>query len=152
MSTNSLIFEFLDWTVTVKTADVNDTNNGFYNPGDLGGEVFKTAGDLEDNNSFKFSESKTVTDDEIKSYIASIQSGVRTYGSVSGGGVMFVSFDRLKDMVNSGYNIIRANYFENTKMIEVEFDVPVNHKSRWYFKNYYLGSSFFLFAKHLTTS
>ena len=113
-----------------KTADVNDTNNGFYNPGDLGGEVFKTAGDLEDNNSFKFSESKTVTDDEIKSYIASIQSVVRTYGSVSGGGVMFVSFDRLKDMVNSGYNIIRANYFENTKMIEVEFDVPVNHKSR----------------------
>ncbi|MGM9876645.1 MAG: hypothetical protein ACI310_05405 [Bacilli bacterium] len=111
----------------------NDMNNGFYIPGDLGdkpiGDI-KPAGDLENNNSFKFSENKTVTDDEIKSYIASVQSGVRTYGSVSGGGVMFVSFDRLKDMVNNGYNIIRANYFENMKMIEVEFDVPANYKSR----------------------
>lgn len=111
----------------------NDMNNVFYIPGDLGDkpiEDIKPAGDLENNNSFKFSETKTVTDDEIKSYIASVQSGVRTYGSVSGGGVMFVSFDRLKDMVNNGYNIIRANYFENMKMIEVEFDVPINNKSR----------------------
>lgn len=144
-----------------RTITVNDMNNIFYNPGDLGGQGFKPAGDLgtdnsfkssdgkpqvsgmnngfynpgdldneQKNNSFNFSETKTVTADEIKSYIASVQSGVRTYGSVSGGGVMFVSFDRLKDMVNNGYNIIRANYFENMKMIEVEFDIPANHKSR----------------------
>ena len=43
-----------------KTADVNDTNNGFYNPGDLGGEAFKSAGNLEGNSSLKFSEVKTL--------------------------------------------------------------------------------------------
>lgn len=43
---------------------------------------------------------------------------------------MFVTIDRLKDMVNEGYNIIKANYFEKMNMIEVEFDVPFKNKSR----------------------
>lgn len=49
---------------------------------------------------------------------------------VSGGSVIFVTFDELKDMVNNGYNIIKANYFEQMKMIEVEFDVSINNKTR----------------------
>lgn len=109
----------------------NDMNNGFYIPGDLGGDI-KPAKNSEDikNNSFKFSGNKNETADEIKNYIANVQSGVKTHGTVSGGGIILVTFDKLKDMVNNGYNIIRANYFEQMKMIEVEFDVPVNNRSR----------------------
>ena len=41
-----------------------------------------------------------------------------------------ISFDRLKEMVNEGYNIIKASYFEQMNMIEVTFDVPYKSKTR----------------------
>ena len=107
-------------------------NNNFYNPGNLDNDSFKPAGDLEsaESNNFKFTESKTMSVDEIKSYIASFQTRTRTSGLTSGGGCIMATFDRFKDMVNDGYNIIRAGYFEQMGMIEVEFDVPVQHKTK----------------------
>ena len=43
---------------------------------------------------------------------------------------MYVSFDRLKEMVSEGYNIIKASYFEQMNMIEVTFDIPYKSKTR----------------------
>ena len=56
--------------------------------------------------------------------------GKRSEGLTVGGATMFVSFDRLKEMVNEGYNIIKASYFEQMNMIEVTFDVPYKSKTR----------------------
>ena len=41
-----------------RTITVNDMNNIFYNPGDLGGQGFKPAGDLGTDNSLKSSDGK----------------------------------------------------------------------------------------------
>lgn len=117
-------------------------NNSFYNPGDLNGSAFKPAGDLNgsafkpagdlntQSNSFKFNQSENLTADEIKSYIDSVQTGTKTVGLTSSGGSMIVPFDSFKDMVNNGYNIIKANYFEQMGLVEVEFDVLMNSRTR----------------------
>ena len=109
-------------------------NKDFYTPGDLDGGMLKPAGSLEQDNTY-FKMAGDLKDNnsknEVEEYLKSVVTGKRTspeFGHFPiAAGQRFVSFDRLKDMVNNGYNIIRANYFENMKMIEVEFVVPVNH-------------------------
>ena len=63
-------------------------------------------------------------------YIESIQSGTKTEGPTSGGGVKFVTFDELKSMVDSGYNIIKVTYYEHFQKFEVEFDIPSKPRTR----------------------
>ena len=43
------------------------------------------------------------------------------FGSMSSGGKTIVSLNQLKEMVDTGYNIINANYI-NQNMIEIEFE------------------------------
>ena len=103
-------------------------NNYFKAPGNLEekpntGDFFHKPGDLENK-------SKVETSEEIKKYLSEISTGKKTEGLTIGGAKMFVSFDRLKEMVNEGYNIIKASYFEQMNMIEVTFDIPYKSKTR----------------------
>ncbi len=108
------------------------TNTGdfFHKPGDLNKEsnnnsFFYTPNDLDS------SANKTVSSaEEINKFINEVVTGKRSEGLTIGGATMFVSFDRLKEMVNEGYNIIKASYFEQMNMIEVTFDVPYKSKTR----------------------
>ena len=76
-------------------------------------------------------DNKTVSSaEEINKFINEVATGKRSEGLTIGGATMFVSFDRLKEMVNEGYNIIKASYFEQMNMIEVTFDVPYKSKTR----------------------
>lgn len=105
------------------------TNTGdfFHKPGDLNkesnGNNFFHKPDNLDN--------KTVSSaEEINKFISEVATGKRSEGLTIGGATMFVSFDRLKEMVNEGYNIIKASYFEQMNMIEVTFDIPYKSKTR----------------------
>lgn len=108
------------------------TNTGdfFHKPGDLNKEsnnnsFFYTPNDLDS------SANKTVSSaEEINKFINEVATGKRSEGLTIGGATMFVSFDRLKEMVNEGYNIIKASYFEQMNMIEVTFDIPYKSKTR----------------------
>jgi hypothetical protein len=99
---------------------------------------FKVPGDLnkESNGNNFFHkpdnlDNKTVSSaEEINKFISEVATGKRSEGLTIGGATMFVSFDRLKEMVNEGYNIIKASYFEQMNMIEVTFDVPYKSKAR----------------------
>jgi len=95
---------------------------------------FQAAGDLQ----IGINEpSRDYSIQEIEDYLLTIVSGERIseskFGSLSGEGRMIVSFDRLKDMVNNGYNIVKAQCI-NPNMISIEFqefrkDIP-NGKMR----------------------
>lgn len=101
-------------------------------------DYFKVPGNLEEKpntNSFFYTpndlDNKTVSSaEEINKFINEVTTGKRSEGLTVAGATMFVSFDRLKEMVNEGYNIIRARYFEQMNMIEVTFDVPYKSKTR----------------------
>lgn len=135
---------------TLKTAGnlTSNNDNGYLKPaGDIptndntknvGYNTFKPAGTLNTSDYFKRPEDlsskensthKTVSE-EITSYLEEVQTGQRTYGPVLGGAKTFVTYDRLKQMVEEGYNIISATYFEQMQMIEVEFDIPAKTKTR----------------------
>ncbi len=103
-------------------------SNYFQKPEDLNtsNNYLKQAGDLSSKGT---SSHKTVVE-EITSYLEKVQTRQRTYGPVLGGAKTFVTYDRLKQMVEEGYNIISATYFEQMQMIEVEFDIPVKTKTR----------------------
>ena len=107
-----------------------NTGDFFHKPGDLkkesnGNNFFYTPNDLDS------SANKTVSSaEEINKFISEVATGKRSEGLTVGGATMFVSFDRLKEMVNEGYNIIKASYFEQMNMIEVTFDVPYKSKTR----------------------
>lgn len=99
-------------------------------------KYFKVAEDLEDGSSFfkppgdldkSFGAKPS---DNVMQYIKSIQSGTKTEGPTSGGGVKFVTFDELKSMVDSGYNIIKVTYYEHFQKFEVEFDIPSKPRTR----------------------
>ena len=99
------------------TADLKLTSSYFKRAGDLEPvpNNFKPAGDLS-GKSLK---------EEIKDYILSVTSGQRynavcELGTLCGGGMTIVTFDKLKEMVNEGYNIVSAKYINDT-MIDVEF-------------------------------
>ena len=82
---------------------------------------FQAAGDLQ----FGINEpSRDYSIQEIEDYLLTVVSGERIseskFGTLSGEGRMIVSFDRLKDMVNNGYNIIKAECI-NPNMISIEF-------------------------------
>ncbi len=99
-------------------------------------KYFKVAEDLEDGSSFFKSSSDldksfgAKPSDNVMQYIKSIQSGTKTEGPTSGGGVKFVTFDELKSMVDSGYNIIKVTYYEHFQKFEVEFDIPSKPRTR----------------------
>ena len=104
-----------------------NTDSFFHKPGDLnkesnGNNFFHKPDDL--NN-------KTASSaEEINKFISEVATGKRSEGLTIGGATMFVNFDRLKEMVNEGYNIIKASYFEQMNMIEVTFDIPYKSKTR----------------------
>ena len=109
-----------------------NTNSFFHKPGDLNKETnnnsfFYTPNDLDNNDKKTMS---LLSAEEINKFINEVATGKRSEGLIVGDATMFVSFDRLKEMVNEGYNIIRARYFEQMNMIEVTFDVPYKSKTR----------------------
>ena len=107
-----------------------NTGDFFHKPGDLNKEsnnnsFFYTPNDLDS------SANKTLSSaEEINKFISEVATGKRSEGLTIGGATVFVNFDRLKEMVNEGYNIIKASYFEQMNMIEVTFDVPYKSKTR----------------------
>lgn len=107
-----------------------NTGDFFHKPGDLNKEsndnsFFYTPNDLDS------SANKTLSSaEEINKFISEVATGKRSEGLTIGGATVFVNFDRLKEMVNEGYNIIKASYFEQMNMIEVTFDIPYKSKTR----------------------
>ena len=109
------------------------TNTGdfFHKPGDLNKESNNNNSFFYTPNDLDSSANKTVSSaEEINKFISEVATGKRSEGLTIGGATMFVSFDRLKEMVNEGYNIIKASYFEQMNMIEVTFDIPYKSKTR----------------------
>ena len=109
-----------------------NTDSFFHKPGDLnkesnGNSFFHKPNNLDNNVKKTISLSSA---EEINKFISEVATGKRSEGLTIGGATMFVSFDRLKEMVNEGYNIIKASYFEQMNMIEVTFDVPYKSKTR----------------------
>lgn len=95
-------------------------NNNFYNPGDLSVDDKKNI------------DVKNCTLDDIQDYLVSVVSGheyeqVCDLGVLTSEGEMIVSFAKLKQMVNEGYNIVRAEAF-NVDMIMVKFQKYTNDK------------------------
>ena len=81
---------------------------------------FKTPGDIPEQ-SPKISTNAI----DVEDYLLTIVSGkkydsVCELGTLVGGGNIIVDFNRLQEMVDLGYNIVRAKYI-NDKMIEIEF-------------------------------
>lgn len=107
-----------------------NTGDFFHKPGDLNKEsndnsFFYTPNDLDS------SANKTLSSaEEINKFISEVATGKRSEGLTIGGATVFVNFDRLKEMVNEVYNIIKASYFEQMNMIEVTFDIPYKSKTR----------------------
>lgn len=107
-----------------------NTGDFFHKPGDLNKEsnnnsFFYTPNDLDS------SANKTLSSaEEINKFISEVATEKRSEGLTIGGATMFVNFDRLKEMINEGYNIIKASYFEQMNMIEVTFDIPYKSKTR----------------------
>lgn len=107
-----------------------NTGDFFHKPGDLNKEsndnsFFYTPNDLDS------SANKTLSSaEEINKFISEVATGKRSEGLTIGGATVFVNFDRLKEMINEGYNIIKASYFEQMNMIEVTFDIPYKSKTR----------------------
>ena len=89
------------------------------------GAFFKKAGDIistKTQNDLNFDNASV---SEIKDYLLTIISDKKydaecELGILCGGGNMIVDFQRLQEMVNSGYNIVSAEYI-NKNMIMVEF-------------------------------
>ena len=109
-----------------------NTDSFFHKPGDLnkesnGNSFFHKPNNLDNNVKKTISLSSA---EEINKFISEVATGKRSEGLTIGGATMFVNFDRLKEMVNEGYNIIKASYFEQMNMIEVTFDVPYKSKTR----------------------
>lgn len=109
-----------------------NTDSFFHKPGDLnkesnGNSFFHKPNNLDNNVKKTISLSSA---EEINKFISEVATGKRSEGLTVGGATMFVNFDRLKEMVNEGYNIIKASYFEQMNMIEVTFDVPYKSKTR----------------------
>lgn len=109
-----------------------NTDSFFHKPGDLnkesnGNSFFHKPNNLDNNVKKTISLSSA---EEINKFISEVATGKRSEGLTIGGATMFVNFDRLKEMVNEGYNIIKASYFEQMNMIEVTFDIPYKSKTR----------------------
>ena len=109
-----------------------NTDSFFHKPGDLnkesnGNSFFHKPNNLDNNVKKTISLSSA---EEINKFISEVATGKRSEGLTIGGATMFVNFDRLKEMVNEGHNIIKASYFEQMNMIEVTFDIPYKSKTR----------------------
>ena len=124
-----------------RAEDLDSPKNYFVPAGNIDGKdsgegYFKQASDLESSmDGFRRAEDlslhtgiKTVGDSDrsvVENYLLSVVSGKRydavcELGTLCGGGKTIVSFSQLKEMVESGYNIVSANYI-NQDMIDVEF-------------------------------
>ena len=85
-------------------------------------KYFKPAGDLENN--------LNIADEvEIKSYLESVVSHERLEGAIEGG-MIIVSFSKLQELVNSGYNIVSAQYL-NPNMIAIEYQKYETERKTW---------------------
>lgn len=117
--------------------DLNDDGMSYFQRGGSleepmksGESSFKPAGDLKSintNTAFKFEEKNHVlkTSDDIRKLLKTIVSGKKMSDErlmATGGGQMFVTVDKLDEMIENGDNIIKAEYFENTNMILIEFE------------------------------
>ena len=118
--------------------NVNDTflkpAGSLEEPMNVNDTFLKPAGDLENfksNNSFNFEEKKESlkTPDEIREWLKTIVSGEKksnyAFGEgimATGGGNMFVTIDKLKEMLENGDNVIKAEYFENMNLVLVEYE------------------------------
>ena len=105
---------------------------------------FKKPGDLEEtpkkNNSFKFEEKEKQfkNAEEIRDWLKTIVSGKKKSNYAFGEGLLatsagqkFVSIEEIQQMVKNGYNIIKAEYFENMNMVMIEFEsFSIPSKSR----------------------
>jgi len=82
---------------------------------------FKPAGNLDSEivNSTSVKSNAGVTIDEINDYLESIVSG-KKYPDAIGAGNIIVTFSRLRDMVDMGFNIVSAKCI-NPELIEIEF-------------------------------
>ena len=104
-------------------------NKDFYTPGDLDGGMLKPAGSLEQGNTY-FKMAGDLKDNnsknEVEEYLKSVVTGKRTppeFGHFPiAAGQRFVSFEELKNMVDRGDNIVRAEYFEQMGKILIEFE------------------------------
>jgi len=120
--------------------DTDDIGKTYFSrPTDLDGDnleeiYFSRAGDLEpskkNSNSFVF-ESDTMgsakSSDEINKWLKTIVSGKKMYTPgfdkvPYSSGIILVSLEELKQMVDNGDNIISAEYFENANLVSVEFE------------------------------
>lgn len=105
--------------------------------------LFRPAGDLElpnKNNSFRFEEIEMQfkNSEEIREWLKTIVSGKKKSNYAFGEGLLatsagqkFVSIEEIQQMVKNGYNIIKAEYFENMNMVMIEFEsFSIPSKSR----------------------
>ena len=98
----------------------------FRNTSDYGDSFFKSGGNLPSygrisNNA----ENGGLTEKDINDYLLTVVSGKKysyecELGTLCAGGCKIVNFTELKQMVEDGYNIVRANVIR-VNMIEVEF-------------------------------
>ena len=107
--------------VTISKVRISDSLNSSKKNIDESVYFYK-AGDLDNSMII----SRIVGRDEIQKYLSMVVSGER-YGFQKGlpysGGVMLVSFDNLKEMVNRGDNIIKAECLdENGVLISIEYE------------------------------
>ena len=107
-----------------------DKNNLYMKPfrtaSNSGDNFFRSAGDLSINNDVvTVTQKDGLTEKEIDEYLLSVVSGEKypyecELGTLCGGGCKVVNFMELKQMVQDGYNIVRAKTI-NINTIEVEF-------------------------------
>jgi len=107
--------------VTISKVRISDSLKKSSLSREIGNSYFSKPGDLDV--SMVVTNEKKSTRDEIESYLSLVVSGER-YGFQKGlpysGGVMLVSFEDLKEMVDRGDNIIKAECLdENGVLISI---------------------------------
>ena len=98
-----------------KEMEKSNSKNYFRVASDLDGDKLPT-----DFNNYSFGDGES-----RKKFLDSIVSGVSyASGDIFEGGKMILPFDRVVELYNDGFNIIRANYF-NEFMVDVEFEKKI---------------------------
>ena len=120
-------FKPMDSLEIKKGSEVNYADTYFKTPGDLteenGVSQFRIAGDLVDDNKTNGNKSKI---EQINDYLITVVSGekypaVCELGVLIGAGIMIVNLKQLKELVESGHNIVSAKVINyDAEMIEIE--------------------------------
>lgn len=119
----------------LKVSDNKMKDNYFKMADDLNDNIyFKPAGDLDINKQEEKNNFNELEKNKIEDYLLTIVSGKKynsEFGTVMDAGTMIVSFEKLVNMVDEGYNIIRANIINiDKKWIEVEFQKCISKKDK----------------------